>query len=378
MKRLTYIDWMRGLACVLMFQTHCFDSWLTPEARQSSLFYWSQRLGTFPAPLFLFLAGVSFALVTHRMREKGVAPNAIARQTILRGAEIFGLALLFRVQEFALGYSHAPWTDLLRVDILNLMGLSMVLMGVLCRFTQTRTATLTGSIGAMLAIILVAPPLWTTWRPSFLPWPLESYINGVHIFSEPQPWLFPVFPWAGFAFAGLAVGFLLFSSPRESARDNAEEHIAESGAKNCQAPQGSASKQWNWPIVFGGVGAALSLGAWLLDRVPVQIYAVYDFWHTSPNFFLIRLGMVLMILFGCYAWCQWGWGARGYSPMIELGKESLLVYWVHIQFVYGGLSILQKRAQTGWGAAAGLAIITLAMAGLGLAKRRLSESRRGR
>ena len=22
--RLTYIDWMRGLACVLMFQTHCY------------------------------------------------------------------------------------------------------------------------------------------------------------------------------------------------------------------------------------------------------------------------------------------------------------------------------------------------------------------
>ena len=26
--RLAYIDWMRGLACLLMFQTHCYDSWL--------------------------------------------------------------------------------------------------------------------------------------------------------------------------------------------------------------------------------------------------------------------------------------------------------------------------------------------------------------
>jgi hypothetical protein len=40
--RLTYIDWMRGLVCVLMFQTHCYDSWLNPEARKSSLFIWSQ------------------------------------------------------------------------------------------------------------------------------------------------------------------------------------------------------------------------------------------------------------------------------------------------------------------------------------------------
>ena len=73
MKRLSYIDWMRGLACVLMFQTHCYDSWLSPEARHSTLFVWSQLGGTLPAPLFLFLAGVSFALVTERLREKGGA-----------------------------------------------------------------------------------------------------------------------------------------------------------------------------------------------------------------------------------------------------------------------------------------------------------------
>src|SRR6516165_11239724 len=131
--RLAYIDWMRGLACVLMFQTHCYDSWLSPAARRSSsLIHWSQLGGTLPAPLFVFLAGVSFALVTERLREKGVDRNAIAKQTILRGAEIFGMGLLFRAQEFALGYPWSPWTDLLRVDVLNILGLSMMLMGVLC------------------------------------------------------------------------------------------------------------------------------------------------------------------------------------------------------------------------------------------------------
>jgi len=84
MKRLSYIDWMRGLACVLMFQTHCYDSWLSPEARQSVVFAWSQIGGTFPAPLFIFLAGMSFAVVTEKLREKGVARNEVARQTILR------------------------------------------------------------------------------------------------------------------------------------------------------------------------------------------------------------------------------------------------------------------------------------------------------
>src|SRR5271167_2991848 len=132
MKRLSYIDWMRGLACVLMFQTHCYDSWLSLEARNSATFVWSQLLGTLPAPLFIFLSGISFALVTERLREKGASIFEIARTTIRRGAEIFALGLLFRVQEYALGFHWVTWTDLLRVDVLNILGLSMVLMGVLC------------------------------------------------------------------------------------------------------------------------------------------------------------------------------------------------------------------------------------------------------
>ena len=79
-RRLAYIDWMRGLACLAMFQTHCYDSWLSPEARSGSLYRYSQLLGTLPAPLFLFLCGVSFALVTERLWEKGRERDGIARQ----------------------------------------------------------------------------------------------------------------------------------------------------------------------------------------------------------------------------------------------------------------------------------------------------------
>jgi uncharacterized membrane protein len=361
MNRLAYIDWMRGLACVLMFQTHCYDSWLSPEARQSNFFHWSQRLGTFPAPLFLFLAGVSFALVTQKLREKGIARPEIARKTMLRGAEIFGLALLFRVQEFLLGQLHAPRTDLLRVDILNLMGLSMVLMGVLCWLAPTRSSSIASALVAMMAVALAAPLLWTTLRPRFLPWSLESYVNGVHIFSEPQPWLFPIFPWAGFAFAGLVVGFVLLAPKPQTSTTGVTESQIRTLARQHKA------------LLLGLGGAALALVAWWFDSLPVQIYPVYDFWHTSPNFFLIRLGMLLMILFGCFAWCAWGWGARGWSPMMELGRESLLVYWVHIQFVYGGLSILTKRAQTVAGASMGLGIITLSMLALALVRRKMKE-----
>src|SRR2546423_3133716 len=85
--RLAYIDWMRGLACVVMFQAHCYNSWLSPDAKTSKLYLWSQVAATLPAPLFIFLAGISFAMVTQRLREKGTPRNAIAKTTILRGAE---------------------------------------------------------------------------------------------------------------------------------------------------------------------------------------------------------------------------------------------------------------------------------------------------
>src|SRR5437016_6445914 len=285
--RLAYIDWMRGLACVLMFQTHCYDSWLSPAARKSSsLIIWSQLGGTLPAPLFIFLAGVSFALVTERLREKGVERHAIAKQTILRGAEIFGMGLLFRAQEFALGYPWSPWTDLLRVDVLNILGLSMMLLGVLCWMTgdgavvAARIRTLVAGLFAAVIVAMATPPLWTTHRMKFLPWPIESYINGVHIFKQPQPWLFPLFPWSAFAFAGLAVGFFLFS-------DFARRRDGLAFA------------------ALGGAGILACVLSVLFDSSRVRLYTVYDYWHSNPNFLLLRCGILLMILFLVYAWCRW-------------------------------------------------------------------------
>jgi len=344
--RLAYIDWMRGLACVVMFQTHCYDSWLGGAARDTKFFQLSQLGGTLPAPLFLFLAGVSFALVTDRLRQKQVGSNEIAKTTILRGAEIYGLGLLFRVQEFVLGQPWSPWTDLLRVDVLNIIGLSMMLMGVVCRLTRSRAVNIGLAAVTAAAIAMATPLIWTTWRPRWLPWYLESYINGVHTFNKPQPWLFPLFPWTAFAFAGLAIGFVIFG-----------EWAHENGA-----------------LTFGLFGVsgfvAYKLALWL-DARPIQLYPVYDFWHTSPNFFLARVGVLLMILCGVYAWCRWGAGNWGFSPIIQLGQTSLLVYWVHIEFVYGRFSILAKRAQTITTASIGLLIIFLAMVGLSIARTRL-------
>ena len=346
-----------------MFQTHGYDAWLSEGARHSALFGLSQLGGTLPAPLFLFASGISLALVRGRALQKGITPGAAARSTMQRGAEIWGFGMLFRVQEFLLGRPYAPWTDLLRVDILNIIGIAIVLMGAVCwlaslriRDSQApaeaaasavpRARFVIATLAASALIALATPPLWTTHQPRWLPWYLESYINGVHNVGAPQSWLFPIFPWAAFAFAGLAFGYLIFS---EWSRAQETAAFALTG--------------------LSGVFLAVC-GRWL-DGRPQQLYAVYDFWHTSPNFFLIRTGVLLGIVFVAYAWCRWGAALKGFAPVMELGRTSLFVYWVHIEFVYGRFSILPKRSQNILSATAGVLVIFAAMVAVAAIRNRM-------
>ena len=198
---------------------------------------------------------------------------------------------------------------------------------------------------------MLTPPLYTTWRPTWLPWELESYINGCHNLGAPQPWLFCIFPWTAFAFAGLAAGFVLFS---EGARERTARILS----------------------VFAGVGAAAILIAYALDHSSTQLYPIYDYWHTSPNFLMMRIGLLLMICLLAYAWSSWAFPSLGpwavrFSPLIQVGKTSLLVYWVHIEFVYGRFSILPKRNVGIVTATRGLIEIFLFMLILSIARTRI-------
>ena len=272
-----------------------------------------------------------------------------------RGAEILAFGLLFRLQEYLIAWGWAPWTDLFRVDVLNIIGLSMIFMALLCGLVLSSVSRGPGQSGSEAAttstdapvvplviaslvatavIALLTPPLYTSWRPTWLPWELESYINGCHNLGAPQPWLFCIFPWTAFAFAGLAAGFILFC---ERGRERTAPILA----------------------AFAGIGSAAILLAYGLDHSSIQLFPVYDYWHTSPNFLMMRIGMLLMICLLAYAWTGWAlpslslsgsgsssespWAVR-FSPLIQLGQTSLLVYWVHIEFVYGRFSLLPKRA----------------------------------
>ena len=109
-----------------------------------------------------------------------------------------------------------------------------------------------------------------------------------------------------------------------------------------------------------------------LDHLPFRLYPVYDYWHTSPNFFLARLGFLLVILGLCFAWCALKPG-KLWSPVEQLGTTSLLVYWVHIEFVYGRFSILPRRGSSLEMAALGLVAIIAVMTLLSLLKKNLPQ-----
>jgi uncharacterized membrane protein len=362
--RIEYLDWARGMACLLMFQTHAYDAWLDDAGRQTDFFHWTRQGGSLPAPLFLFLAGVAVALVCERSIQKGASAHGASRIVIRRGGQIFVLALLFRLQEFLLGQPSAPWTDLLRVDVLNIIGLSLVLLGLSVailwrpwdapRPPQADAAALASRLRLRAALIAIAiaaviaaatPPMWTTLRPRWLPWFLESYVNGVHIFDQPQTYLFAFFPWVGFAFGGFAAGCLL-ASPW--ARRRSLDSVG---------------------VIAAGGALLLALGLWLDSRP--QLYAVYDYWHTSPNYFMVRTAIVAAVLVLGYFWCRSAPALWGFSPVVELGKQSLLVYWVSIELTYGGLSIVRKHAQTIPSATLALLGLTAGMIALAAIRNRI-------
>src|SRR6266700_3143203 len=107
--RLRYLDWMRGLAALIMLQGHVMDGWVRPHDRSGEWFWLSQFLGGLPAPIFLFLVGVSLAIVLDRMRAKGAPVGDLTLKVVRRGGWILFLAYVFRLEQFLMWYPASDW-----------------------------------------------------------------------------------------------------------------------------------------------------------------------------------------------------------------------------------------------------------------------------
>jgi len=88
-----------------------------------------------------------------------------------------------------------------------------------------------------------------------------------------------------------------------------------------------------------------------------------DFWLNSPGLIFIKLGVIMVLLALTFLWTHHGAG-DGWSWVRQLGTNSLLVYWLHIELVYGRWFGFWKESLTV--AQCVLAAVTLILMMIGL------------
>ncbi len=318
--RLAFIDWTRGLAAVIMLQGHVFDSFTRADLRTKGPFILSQFLGGMPPAIFLFLTGVTFAFLMDSQERRNASAGQRVLAALKRSRYLFLIAFLFRIQLYVFGFPTSPAGELLRVDILNCMGMAMLIFAPMAVFTtreRIRLCTILGLVIAGLAPVVSAIP------PDSVPWIVRSYFF-------PSLSYFGFFPWASFLAFGLAMGSVLRVLKKEE-----------------------MGRSMEWTL---GVGIGLIVAANYFSNLSYSVYTKSDFWLNSPAMILIKLGVVLVMLSTAYLWVNAGaaGSAQSWSLFRLFGTTSLLVYWVHIEIVYGrwfgiwkeGLSVAQVLAFT--------------------------------
>ena len=127
---------------------------------------------------------------------------------------------------------------------------------------------------------------------------------------------FPFFPFVAYLAFGQAIGAVV---------------------KRAAAERFDRLMQWSMLIGF----SMIFIGQYF-SNIPYSIYPNANFWTDSPALIVIRVGICLMIMAGAYLWTEYCAG-KGWSWMQAMGKNSLMVYWVHVMIVYGSLIRPIKR-----------------------------------
>src|SRR5581483_1777900 len=184
--RLAFIDWTRGLAAVIMIQGHTFDSFTRTDLRTQSPFMLSQFLGGMPPAIFLFLTGITFAFLMDSQERKGGSGWQKVVAALKRSRYLFLIAFLFRIQLYIFGFPTSPAGELLKVDILNCMGMAMLLLAPMAVFTTKERIRLCAILGLVIAGLA---PVVSMIDSSSVPWLLRSYFFPSYNY-------FGFFPWA--------------------------------------------------------------------------------------------------------------------------------------------------------------------------------------
>ena len=279
--RRTYLDVLRGVAVLIMIEAHVIDSWTRAADHRTRAFGESMILGGFGAPLFLFLAGIAVAMSAGSKARRTGDSRAAVRAVQRRGLEIFLLAFVFRFQSFVL--SHSPAWGMLKVDILNIMGPSIILAATLWGLFRTARARIIAFAVATAAIV------WTTpivRRAESLERPVGLARGVPPADSEPDQ---------------------LHVLPMDGLRDRGGDHRRHPGCR----PEPGGGSAGEPGIRRGGLlAAAAAYKASFLPALGVPS----SFWTTSASFFFIRLGLMTAAIGLAYLWEQRPVGRQALEP----------------------------------------------------------------
>ncbi len=291
--RRAYLDWARGLAVLLMIEAHTTDAWTRAGDKSTAAFSVAAALGGFAAPLFLWLAGLSIALAAARPILQGRAAQAEA--ICRRGLEIFILAFVFRLQAFIVTPGGHP-VKMFRVDILNVMGPAIAATGIVWGLAASRAGRILWCVAAATLIAAATPIVRAAPFVDTLPVWIQWYLRPAGEYTA-----FTMLPWAGFVFAGAACGALVAAT-----RDASDEGRLQA-----------------WLAAFG---AGLVTLGWYTSTRP-SIYRQSSFWTSSPTWFAVRVGLLVLGVSVLYAVSRLA--ARRQltcGPLERLGRSSLFVY----------------------------------------------------
>lgn len=308
--RMPGIDLARGLAVVLMLQTHAYDGWVSAQGKASLGYALSRLFANIPAPLFLLLSGIGLSFGAHAASERGQTDAQIRRQLMVRGLQIVGYGYLVSAI-YALLELPLPVADLLplllRADILHCIGWSLVL----CSACLVRRSHLTARVAAMVVAALLLSLAAGRYGPQPISGPLAALLAP--IYDIPRYTRFPLLPLLGFAAVGVWLGDRL-----------RQQRL-----------------QWRALLagLVGGVIAAACfgvatrttlqlLGGSLRRSHPAVVWNFCDGCARAIATLSVGLGLAEILKVG----------SLPFRVLSRLGGGSLLAYAVHIPFCYGRLA----------------------------------------
>ena len=245
-----------------MVTAHVTDAWTRVEDRERTLYGYTVIIAGLAAPLFLFLAGLTLSMAASA-RATLVGHREAAGMACRRALQIFALAFLFRLQAQLLGWG--PLINLLKVDILNIMGLAMLAAAILWSLSPHRAIRIALFALATAALAMSTPLVREAGWLAMLPDAIEAYVRPLAGRTN-----FALFPWAGFLLGGAIAGELI-----QAAQTARTERRLQFGL-----------------LMAGVMGIAV---AYALSFQP-SIYTNANFWTSSPTFFFMRLGLNTALL----------------------------------------------------------------------------------